>query len=177
MYILTGISPAIYLYGEQLTVILGFITLILALAVIFSCRSCLAWSKRLGWKDILQNKVYHAFFTYHSYYWWGFWFIFSFHLLMGLMHIFMFPSVPDPDSYYHWYSLGFGLSAILIIGGILASCRVIVVPLTTLLNKNPFKLAVFAPFYKYHSYYWLIFIIVIALHYTFGFLHSGLWPK
>jgi hypothetical protein len=173
----SGFSAETYLYGERLAVILGFITLTLALAVIVSCRSFVSWSTYLGFKDILKNRAYKAFYRYHSYYWWGFWFIFIFHGYMGIMHIFMIPADPDPDAYLHWYSLGFGVAAIALIGGITLSCRVLLGPLNVILGRKPLNNTTYKIYYTFHSYYWLAFLAVIAAHYASGFLHSGLWPN
>jgi hypothetical protein len=176
MLLLAGLSPEAYLYGERLTVILGLLTLTAAAAVILSCRSVISWSHRIGLKNILNYPAYQSFYKYHSYYWWAFGFIFSIHLLMGLMHIFMIPSVPDPDAYVHWYSLGSGLTAVFLAGGILFSCRMVNGPLTLLFNKNPLTNLKYKAYYKFHAYYWPAFLALAAAHYLSGFLHSGFWP-
>jgi hypothetical protein len=174
---LAGLPPDAYLYGERLTIALGLITLTFALAIILSCRSYVSWTNRIGLKDILKNNGYRLFYKYHSYYWWGFWFVFGFHLFNGFMHIFMLPAVPDTDAFLHWYSLGTGLTALVAVGGIIISCRVLPGPLSIIFNRQPLTNPAYKIFYKFHSYYWLIFLAIIAAHYMFGFLHSGLWPE
>jgi hypothetical protein len=171
-----GLTPETYLSGERLTVVLGYVTLTAVLAVIFSCRSFVSLSSHLGVKDVLKNRTYRLFYQFHSYYWWGFWFVFVFHLYMAGMHIFMIPAEPDPDAYLHWYSLGFGLGAVAVIVGITLSCRVLIDPLNLIFNKKPLNNPRYRVFYKAHSYYWLFFLAIMAAHYSFGFLHSGLWP-
>jgi hypothetical protein len=171
---LLQISIDVGVYNERLSIVLGFITLLLTLATLFSCRSFIFFLRHIGIKNPERNRFYAAFFKYHSLYWYGLVFILVLHPLAGIMHI-VFTDSTDPDAYLHTWVLAAGAAAFAVILIILVSCRSLVAFLAFITGKNPLAGKYFAAFYRLHSYFWSILIILIVLHFTFSYLHTGIW--
>jgi hypothetical protein len=163
-------------YNERLAIVLGLVTLLFVLATFLTCRSCVALLKRLGWRDPLASRVYKALYRFHGYYWWGFWFVFFLHALVGLMHGLSVPSSIDPDSYLHVpiFWLGAGAAACAII--VLASCRSPIAFLDLFRSRPALTSRTYRLYYGYHSYVWLLLLLMVAAHFAVGYYHSGLWP-
>jgi cytochrome b561 len=170
------LAVSLVVYNERLAAVLGLITLISALAVFFSCRTCLSVLTKIGLKRFVSGKGYRTFLKYHTYYWWFFWLIFVIHLLAAIMHL-GFKNTSDPDAYLHVYSVIFGAAGLVALVVVSFSCRAIFGLTRLFSDRKPTDFKSIAGVYKYHAYYWLIFFLVIAVHFLVGFLHSGLWPS
>jgi hypothetical protein len=162
-------------YNERLAVILGIITLLVALTLFFSCRICIKTLNKIGLQKIVASKRYRGFLKYHTYYWWAFWLIFVIHLLAAIMHL-GFNTAGDSDAYLHKYSVIFGISAILTILLVSFSCYGIATLVRLFSDRSPTDFKLIDAVYKYHAYYWTLFLLLIAAHFTAGYLHSGWWP-
>jgi hypothetical protein len=176
MFISYAAAGYIGQYNERLAIVLGFATLLFALATFATCRTCLALLGRLGWHRPTENRAYKAFYRYHGYYWWGFWFVFLLHALVGLMHGLSVPSSIDPDAYLHvpilWLGVGsFGLAAV-----VLASCRSPVAVIDLFRTRPSLASRAYRLYYRYHSYYWILLWLAVAGHFAVGYYHSGIWP-
>lgn len=171
---LTTVSLSVY--NQRLAIVLGIFTLIMALAVFLSCRSGITLLNKIGLKNMASSRGYQTFLKYHTYYWWTFWLIFVIHLLAAIMHI-GFKNSGDPDAYLHIYSLIFGSAGIITLIVVDLSCRGIigVVRLFSERKWNEFRFL--GRLYRYHSYFWLIFGLLVTVHLSIGLIHSGWWPS
>jgi hypothetical protein len=163
-------------YNERVAIVLGIITLLLALAVFASCRTFVTTLARIGIKNIAANPAYRAFNKWHLYYWWFFGVFVLAHLTMGTIHTGL-PQSGDPDAPVHWAILGLGLSSVFAGTTVFLSCRVTPklvshrIPKLSLNNKN------YLEFFRNHAYFWLIFVIMAAAHIGVVFQHAGIWPR
>ncbi len=170
------ISVNIIVYNERLAIILGFITLTFMMATLFSCRSFVSFLNRIGVKNPTKNPTYSSFFKYHSLYWWGFAFSIILHLLVGVMHI-SYSNPADPDAYLHTYILLAGGAAFVVTLVVYVSCRAFAGLLNLITGKSPSSGKVFASFYRWHNYYWIILILMFVAHFTFTYWHTGIWAN
>jgi hypothetical protein len=166
---------SIAVYNERLAMVLGILTLLSGLAVFLSCRTCIKILNKTGFKKMIAGKTFQRLLKYHTYYWWTFWLIFVLHLMSAIMHL-GFNTAGDSNAYLHKYSLIFGLSALAAVIAVRFSCHGIGVVVRLFSERKPTEFKLIGLVYKYHSYYWVVFFILIAAHYTAGFLHSGWWP-
>jgi len=177
MNVLFQPSDVITLDEERTAIVLGLLTFTLALAILLSCRSWVSLLNRLGFQSPLNNRVYRSFYNYHTYYWWGFGFVITLHLLTGIMHVGVINTIRDPDAYLHWYSIWTGLAGFVALSiVILTSCRSFAHTLAFLMQKSPLTNKIYRSFYRYHSYYWFPFVAIIIAHFTIGYIHAGIWP-
>jgi len=163
------------LYGERLAVTLGFITLGLALATFASCRSCLVFLGRFGMKAPLETRGYRVFYRFHGYYWSLFVFALVLHFMTVLMHT-GFPAAGDPNGPAHWLILSLGLGSLALAGTVLASCRSLVGLVKLFAEKGPLSSSAYRVFHRYHSYYWIALVLLIAGHFVSAYSHTGFWP-
>ena len=164
------------LYGERLAIALGFVTLLSAVATFATCRSCLSFLGHLGLKNLIDVKWYRPFYKYHGYYWWVFVMGLFLHLLTAMMHT-AFPTASDPDAQIHWIILALGLASLVLVGSVLASCRSLAGLVNMFREKSLLSNKKYLPFYRFHSYYWLILILLIAGHFASSYIHTGIWPR
>ncbi len=170
---LTGLE----VYNERLAIVLGLLTLIIALFTLASCRSCLGVFRRLGLKDPLQNTAFHIFYQAHAYLWWALGFLLAMHIMVGAMHAAYTISPGDSDAYVHWRVIWAGVAGLVLIGGfVVTSCRSFAHALDFLTNKPSMSMKIYRGFYRYHSYYWVIFILAALGHFLLGYFHAGIWP-
>jgi hypothetical protein len=168
-------AVSLSVYNERLAVVLGFMTLLSVLTVFLSCRTCVKMLNKIGLKRMVSHKSYQTFLKYHTYYWWLFWLIFVLHLMAAIMHL-GFNTAGDQDAFLHKYSTIFGVSALLTVIVVSVSCRGIAT-LVRLFSERKFTdFKLISVVYKYHTYYWTIFFLLTASHFTAGYLHSGWWP-
>jgi hypothetical protein len=168
------LAVSLSVYNERLAVLLGIITLLSALAVFFSCRTGVKILNKIGLKRLVAHKSYQTFLKYHTYYWWTFWLVFVIHLFAAIMHL-GFNTAGDPDAYLHKYSVIFGVLALLIILVVGFSCRGIANLVRLFSERRPTDFKLIGAVYKFHAYYWMLFLLMIAAHFTAGYLHSGWW--
>jgi hypothetical protein len=170
-------STGVGIYNERLAIILGLLTLIIALSTFASCRSCLGILHRLGINSPLQNRSFQTFYKAHAYLWWTLWFILAMHLMVGAMHTASTIIPGDEDAYVHWQIIWAGVAGLGLIGGfVLTSCRSFSHTLDFLTNKPSMSMKLYRIFYRYHSYYWMIFILAALAHFLLGYFHAGIWP-
>ncbi len=162
---------------EKIAIVLGLLTASLALVTFASSRSFVFLVQRLG-LNLLGNRVYKGYYRFHGYYWLIFGIVLFIHVSMGLIHIVLSTFVYDPDAYLHRYVLATGLTSLVFVGAIMTSCRSLLGFLGIVFLKNPLSLDKFKLYYKLHSYFWLFFLLPIAGHYIFGYIHAGgFWPQ
>ncbi len=161
--------------NERIAIILGVITLVLAVSVFASCRTFLSILKFFGLKFSSENKVYRAFNKFHLWYWWLFGVSLVAHIMMAVFHTGL-PQAGDPDAGTHWTILALGLSAGILTGVLFASCRFFPRLLTPKKPGSLLKNVTYNMFYRYHNYYWLLLLLVVAGHFTLSYLHAGIWP-
>ena len=162
-----------WVYDERIAIILGYITLALALAIFFSCRIFTGFMKKRGWVKIVDHPLYSKFNTYHGTYWWFFIIVLTTHLLTAFAHVGI-PQSGDPDSPIHWGILATGLLGSFVIWGIYFSCRSVSTFWSYFTDKGPAQL--YPSFFKRHNAVWLLFGIIIAIHLVLALYHVGVWP-
>lgn len=169
------ISAQAAVYNERIAISLGFVTLALALAIFISCRSFVTLLMRFGLKNPTKNKAYQSFYRYHTYYWWFFGVSVVSHIMMATLHTGL-PQAGDPDAGIHWIILILGLMSALSGLALFASCRAYSRLLTPAIPKLSFTGRTYKSFFSYHSYYWLVFALLVAGHFVVSYLHAGIWP-
>jgi hypothetical protein len=168
-------TSAAGLYNERLAIVLGFITLLLALAVLASCRVVPIVMNILH-KDPMQSHFYQTFYKWHAYLWWVFGTMLLLHLSTAFIHT-GFPVPGDPDAPIHWVILGAALGSLLFFFIVLASCRSIVTFINVLAGKNPLQNRFFKWFYARHGLYWWLFALIFLVHISAAGIHTGVWPR
>ncbi len=168
-------SDVTSIYNERLAIVFGFITLALGLSVFLSCRVCISWLSHLGLQNPTKIRGYSSFYKYHLYYWWAFGVMLIAHIMVSILHT-GFPQTSDPDASIHWIILGLGLGSFVTALGVFSSCRVLPKLMAMVTPKNPFSNTLYKPFFKYHSYYWLIMTLLVLAHFTVSGNHTGIWP-
>jgi hypothetical protein len=167
------ISIDIAVYNERLAIILGFISLLFVLEVFFTCRSCTAFLSRIGLKKITSNKIFLSLFKYHSFFWWGLIFSLVLHLSVAVMHL-NYNDPFDPDAYWHPYIFASGLGALSLTLIIYFSCRSFAGILLLFKGKRHLSKN-YGGFYHLHSYLWILIFAIVIIHFTLGYLHTGIW--
>jgi cytochrome b561 len=165
---LTGI------YNERVAIILGVLALTCGLATLGSCRSCVSFLQHLGWHKPLNTKGYQFFYRYHTYYWWAFGILIVSHIIMAVSHTGL-PEAGDPDANVHWMILFLGLASFISAFSVFSSCRIYSrLKMMAMPGRPPGNN--YKSFFRYHSFYWLIFLLLVAGHFAFSFVHAGIWP-
>lgn len=164
------------IYNERIAIIMGIFTLMLALAVFLSCRTFFSLAHLLGWKTPGENKIYRVFNKYHVWYWWLFGVSLVAHIMMSVVHTGL-PQAGDPDAGIHWIILILGLASAILAVIIFASCRFLPRVLSAQKSGGLLKNVRYNLFYRYHNYYWLLLLLMVAAHFTVSFLHAGIWPR
>lgn len=163
------------IYNERIAIILGVTTLAFGLAAFASCKTIISLFNHFGWGNPTGNKTYRSFYRYHSYYWWLLGVFLVAHVFVAIFHTGL-PQAGDPDAGIHWIILGFGTVSGLSALVQFSSCRICIRWLSRLKPEISLKNRSFNLFLKYHSYYWLVFSILVASHFAFGYYHAGIWP-
>ena len=166
-------SPVI---NERISIIMGIITLVLALAVFASCRTFLSLARLSGWKNPEENKIYRAFNRFHLWYWWLFGVSLVAHIMMSVFHTGL-PKAGDPDAGIHWAILALGLGSAILAVVSFASCRFFPRLLAAQKPGGLLKNITYKLFYQNHNYYWLLLFLLVAAHFTVSYLHAGIWPR
>jgi hypothetical protein len=161
--------------NERLAIVLGVVVLVLGLAVFFSCRAWVSWLRRLGVPSPTRVRGYALFYRYHLYYWWAFGVLLVAHLLVAVLHTGL-PQSSDPDAGVHWRILGLGLFSGISAAVSFSSCRVLPRLAAMATPRSPLNNIAYRIFFNYHSYYWLIVGVLVALHFVFAYRHAGIWP-
>jgi hypothetical protein len=162
-------------YNERIAIVLGFLTLISALAVFVSCRTCVAWLRHLGMKDPSTTRGYSVFYRFHLYYWWAFGMLLVVHPIIAILHTGL-PQAGDPDANIHWIILGIGLFSAIAAVAVFSSCRVVPRLVTMATSRNPFDNSSFKAFFRNHSYFWAPLVLLVAVHIAVAFNHARIWP-
>ena len=167
------LSIDVAIYGERVAIILGLITLTAGLTTFVTCRSFISSLKLLHIHSPADNKIYRSFNKYHAYYWWAFITFFVLHLLTALVHT-SIPSAGDPDAAIHRLILWFGVASFASSLVVISSCRSIPGIIYFFTERNSLSNKVYRVFFKYHSYYWGVFILAVAGHFASSFYHAGI---
>lgn len=175
MSVLYQVSAQTAIYSERVAIVLGFVTLVLVLALFVSCRTFVSLVTRLGAKDPSRLEVYRRFNKYHMYYWWFFGVSVLSHVMMATLHTGL-PQAGDPDAAIHWTILILGLFGAFSSVVLFSSCRISPRLLAPTVPKLSFANRSYRSFFGYHSYYWWAFILFVAAHFAAGYLHAGIWP-
>jgi len=162
-----------WVYDERIAIILGWVTLILALSIFFSCRTFVGFMKKSGWVKIVDNPIYSKFYSYHGAYWWFFIIVLTIHFLTAFAHVGI-PQSGDPDSPIHWGILLTGLVGAFVYAAIYFSCRSIGTLWGFFTDKGPAQL--YPSFFKSHNAVWFLFGIIIFIHLVLALIHVGVWP-
>ena len=165
------------IYYERIAVVLGFVTLVASLATFTSCRSFISLMSRFTNNNLLENRAYKFFYKYHSYYWWSFLVVLAIHVMSATIHTELLPGPDDPDALEHWFILGFAFGTLGSFSIQFASCRTFTSLVDFFTQKNPVKSRVFKVFYRFHAYYWWIFLLTVAGHVTAAAIHTNVWPR
>jgi hypothetical protein len=167
------ISTNITIYNERLAIVLGFIALLFFIAVFVTCRSFTSLLAKTGFKKTTSNIIYISLLKFHSFFWWGMVFSVVLHLLVAVMHL-SYNDPLDPDAYWHPYIFAAGLGALSLILIVYFSCRSFAVILLLLQGKTLLSKE-YAGFYQLHNLVWLLTFAVVIIHFTLGYLHTGIW--
>lgn len=161
---------------ERIAIIIGVVTLCTALAAFGTCRTFISLLTWMGVRNPVHSRLYQAFNKFHLYYWWFFGIFVLAHLMMAVIHTGL-PKAGDPDAGVHWIILGLGLASMFSGITLFFSCRVSPrlfspkIPSLSLSNKA------YRSFFKYHAYYWIIFMLLVAAHFAVVYVHAGIWPQ
>ncbi len=162
-------------YYERLAIVLGITVLVFGLSTFLSCRVCISWFSFLGVKNLARKNGYSSFYKYHTYYWWAFGVSLVAHILVATLHTGL-PQAGDPDAGVHWIILASGLLGGVSAASVFSSCRVLPRLLAMLTPDKPLNQPLYRSYYKYHAYFWLVWALVVAAHFTTSYNHAGLWP-
>jgi cytochrome b561 len=177
MSITSQIAGDLGIYYERIAVSLGFVTLVAALATFASCRSFITLISRYTRKSLLENKAYQSFYKYHTYYWWSFLLILIVHMLSASIHTDLLPAADDPDALQHWLILGFAFGTLVSISVQFSSCRSFAGLINFFTQKSLLRFRAYNSFYKFHAYYWWIFLAAVAGHVIAAAIHTHIWPS
>ncbi len=170
------IASGVGLYAERLAVSLGFATFLAGVATFTSCRSFVSLLNRRGHQGFTESKGFRTFYKYHSYYWWSFEIILVVHILASLMHTGLVPSPGDPDASQHLHVIESAGAVFVLVVVQFVSCRTFAGLVDLVTQKPPLTWRLYRGFYKYHSYYWILFAVVLIGHITLSSLHTHFWP-
>jgi hypothetical protein len=172
---LYAIASQSAVYNERLAILLGFATLTMALATFASCRTFVSIIIRLGLKSLVANLGYKVFSKYHMYYWWLFGTFIVAHVMMSVFHTGL-PKAGDPDAGIHWLILSFGLTTGIAGLSLFTSCRISPRLFSPKIQGVSLTNDIYRSFFKNHSFYWIVFGLLVASHIGITYAHVGVWP-
>lgn len=170
-----GVSGASALYAERTAIILGFFTLISAIALLASCRVVPSILQRLH-KDPMQSRFYKVFNKGHYYYWWFFGITLVLHFATAFFHT-GFPVPGDPDASIHWIILALGFTSFLFFLLVIFSCRILITFWNFIAGRSPIENRFNKWIYSRHGLWWWLFALSILTHVIVAYAHAGIWPK
>ena len=170
------IAGGLGIYYERIAVALGFATLVAAIATFASCRTFTGLVGRYARADLLQNSAYRSFYKYHAYYWWAFIVILAVHVLSSVMHTDLLPTAGDPDFAQHWFIVGFAFGSVASFVMQFGSCRSVAGLIDLFTGKPPLSWRIYKGFYRFHAYYWWIFLAAVGGHVIAAAVHTHFWP-
>jgi len=176
MTALYEIAQQTAVYNERIAIVLGIMTLGLAILVFASCRTCVQLLERINVRVAARSAGYRAFARYHMYYWWFFGVSALAHAAMAVGHTGL-PQPGDPDAGIHWVILILGITGALFAVGLFSSCRISPKVLAPTLPKLSLTNRTYLSFVRLHTLFWLPFALLVAAHFAVGYFHAGLWPK
>jgi hypothetical protein len=163
------------MFEESLAITLGYLTLLLVIAIFASCRSFISILTRSGFKDPMQLGWYRRFYKFHSFFWAAFLTVFIVHVITALIHTGL-PAFGDPDALTHLFILIPGIIALFLFLALALSCRISPAIIKKSTGKNALDDAGYKNFYKNHSMYWGMFFLFAAVHIILAFIHTGFIP-
>jgi hypothetical protein len=168
------ISPAAALFNERMTVVLGFITLISAVAVIATCRSFIVLLSRVGVKRPLASRAYRAVYGWHFYYWWVFAIALTLHVMTAVTHATVSGRF---DVVFHWWILGLGLASLGWLFPVQLSCRSTLSFINSLSGTPATGNRFFNWFYRRHGVLWWGLLLFMTAHVGVAVAHVNWWPR
>lgn len=148
---------------------LGLTSAVLALVTIASCRSFVPVLNFLLRRSPMNIPGYRTFYKFHAYYWWVLGIAILAHAMVAVSH-----TANDPDASTPQIIPVLGLLSAVSALAVFSSCRIFPRLLTSSTAKRPFSNKAYQSFYKYHSYLWLGFGVLVVVHITLGIIHAGL---
>jgi hypothetical protein len=170
------IAVSLGIYNERIAVSLGFAALAAGIATFASCRSFVSLLERSGRSSLIENRAYRSFYKYHAYYWWSFIIILLVHIMSSFMHTDLIPNAADPDALAHWLILWPAAGSFVFLLVQLTSCRSFAGLVDFFTGKPLLRWRVYYNFYRFHSYYWWLFVAAVVGHITFAAIHTSFWP-
>jgi hypothetical protein len=86
----------------------------------------------------------------------------------------IFQGTPQ-DIYIHWLILALGIGILVSGIAVITTCRNVAGFFHLLKAGDSFKTWVYRAFFRYHSYYWVAFLLFLLLHLLATIFHVG-WP-
>jgi hypothetical protein len=139
--------------------------------VITTCRSVAGFLHLLEGKKSLVNRLYKAYFKFHSYYWVAFGFFLVLHLMVTIVHIGV-PTSGEPYLLAHqvvFYSAIFNFLAVIVL---FTSCRSFLSLVGIFTPGKPLSGGIYRRFYKLHSIFWALLAVSFATHIITGIIHA-----
>ncbi len=154
------------IYIHWLILVLGSLVFLSGTAVLTSCRSVAGIFKLSD-----SSGFYRSYYRLHHIFWIIFWYALGFHLLITIIHV----GIPSPVEAYlvpHQVSFYSAITNLLLVFGILFSCRSFLNVLKFFLPKSPLSFKWYNKLYKYHYVLWWLLGISVSGHIVFGMIHA-----
>jgi hypothetical protein len=146
---------------------LGLGILVSGIAIFTSCRSFARILNLKVSKNTLGTRIYRAYSSYHSSYWYVFGIILVMHLFTTGLHLGL-PVIGEPYFIAQQVTLFTSIGNLVFLLIILTSCRTF----AFFISNNPLTNNTYKRFYKYHSYFWVFLAMSVGGHIVFGMIHS-----
>jgi hypothetical protein len=78
------------------------------------------------------------------------------------------------DIYIHWLILALGIGILVSGIAVITTCRSVVGFLHLLQGKDSLRTRIYSVYFRFHSYYWVAFILFLVLHLMVTIVHVGL---
>jgi hypothetical protein len=91
----------------------------------------------------------------------------------GEIAIYLFQGTPQ-DIYIHWLILSLGVGILLSGIAVITTCRSIAGFFHLLQGKDTFKTRLYKAYFKFHSFYWVAFFLLLILHLLVTIPHIGI---
>jgi hypothetical protein len=78
------------------------------------------------------------------------------------------------DIYVHWLILGLGIGILVSGTAVITTCRNVAGFLHLVQGDDSRKTRLYSAYFRFHSYYWVAFLLILALHLMVTIVHVGL---
>jgi hypothetical protein len=89
----------------------------------------------------------------------------------------LFQMVGDLGIYYERIAVSLGFTTLVAGLATFTSCRSFTSLVDFFTQKSPIQYKLFKRFYRFHAYYWWIFLLAVAGHITASSIHTDVWPR